>query len=66
MKKNAILVTGRGGLWGCETYGLPHFVENRLTDGCEVVSLKRRSAALYPHEDFWYSFMLEADSTPRP
>jgi hypothetical protein len=39
----AIPVTGRGGLEGCETSRLPYFLENRLTDGSEVVSLTRRS-----------------------
>jgi hypothetical protein len=35
-------VTGHGGPLGCETYRLPHFLENRLTDGGECVSLTRR------------------------
>jgi hypothetical protein len=35
-----------------------------LTDGGEVVSLTRRLAALYPQEDSWYSFLLEAEYTP--
>jgi hypothetical protein len=35
-------VTDRGGPWGCETSRLPHFLDNRLTDGGEVVSLTRR------------------------
>jgi hypothetical protein len=34
-----IPVTGRGGPQGCETSRPPHFLENRLTDGGEVVSL---------------------------
>jgi hypothetical protein len=29
-----------------------------------VINLTRRRAALYPQEDFWYSFLLEAESTP--
>jgi hypothetical protein len=33
---------GRGGPYGCETSRLPHFLNNRLNDGGEVVSLKRR------------------------
>jgi hypothetical protein len=33
-----IPVTGRGGLYVCETSRLPHFLDNRLTDGGEVVS----------------------------
>jgi hypothetical protein len=36
---------------------LSHYLDNRLTDGGEVVSL-------YPQEDSWYSFSLEAESTP--
>jgi hypothetical protein len=45
---------------------LPHFLDSWLTDGGEVVSLMRRPAALYPQEDSWYSFLIEADSTPGP
>jgi hypothetical protein len=42
-KGKAIPVTGREGPYGCEKSRLPHFVDNRLTDGGEVVSLTRRS-----------------------
>jgi hypothetical protein len=38
----AIPVTGLGCPQGCETSRLPHFLDNRLTDGGEVVSLKHR------------------------
>jgi hypothetical protein len=41
-KSKSIPVTGRGGPWICETSRLPHFPDNRLTDGGEVVSLKSR------------------------
>jgi hypothetical protein len=34
-------MTGRGGLYVCEMSRLPHFLDNRLTDGGEVVSLTR-------------------------
>jgi hypothetical protein len=34
--------------------------------GGKIVSLTRQPAALYPQEKFWYSFLLEAESTPRP
>jgi hypothetical protein len=44
IKLKAIPATGRGGPWGCETSRLPHFLDNRLTDGGEVVSLKHRSS----------------------
>jgi hypothetical protein len=40
--KKAIPVPGRGGPWGCETSRLPHFLDNRLTDGGEVVSPTHR------------------------
>jgi hypothetical protein len=35
----AIPATGREGPYACEKSRLPHFVDNRLTDGREVVSL---------------------------
>jgi hypothetical protein len=38
-KDKAIPVTGSGGLWGCGMLRVPHFLDNRLTDGGEVVSL---------------------------
>jgi hypothetical protein len=62
-KNKAIPVTGRGGPYGCETSRLPHFLDNRLTDGGEDVSLNRRSPFI-PQEDSWYSFLLEVWSTP--
>jgi hypothetical protein len=36
----------------CETLGVPHFLDNRLRDGGEVVSLMRRSP-FSPQEDSW-------------
>jgi hypothetical protein len=51
MKKSS--VTSRGGPWGCETSRLPHFLDNLLTDGGEVVSLARRPC-LYSHNGSWY------------
>jgi hypothetical protein len=50
----AIPVTRRRGL---------HFVDNRLTDGGVVVSPMRRPPF---SPDSWYSFLLEAESTPGP
>jgi hypothetical protein len=49
-KGKAILVTGRGGPYGCETLRLLHFLDNRITDGSEVVSLTRRPP-FTPQED---------------
>jgi hypothetical protein len=54
VKGKAILVSGCG---GCETSRILQFIDNRLTDGDEVVSLTSRPAALYPLEDSWYSFV---------
>jgi hypothetical protein len=56
-KGKAIPVTVRGGPLGCETAKLPHFLDNRLTDDGEVVSLTRRPH-FTPQEDSWYSFLL--------
>jgi hypothetical protein len=39
---------------------LPLFLDSRLTDGGEVVSLTRRPA-FTPQEDSWYWFLLETD-----
>jgi hypothetical protein len=38
-KGKAITETGCGGPLGCETLRVPHFLDNRLTDGGEAVSL---------------------------
>jgi hypothetical protein len=43
----------------------PHFLDNRLTVGSEVVGLTRRPLFI-PQNDPWYSFLLEAESTPGP
>jgi hypothetical protein len=42
VKGKAIPVTGHGGRLGCETSGLPHFLDNRLIDGGEAVCLTTR------------------------
>jgi hypothetical protein len=42
VKVKAAPVTGRGGPQGWETSRLPHFLDNQLTDGGEVVSLMGR------------------------
>jgi hypothetical protein len=42
-KSKAIPVTDRAGPLVCETSRLPHFLDNRLTDGDEVVSLTHRA-----------------------
>jgi hypothetical protein len=40
-------------------------LDSRLTDGGKIVSLKRRPA-FTPKEDFWYSFLLEAELNSGP
>jgi hypothetical protein len=60
-----IYVTGCRRSQGSETSRLPHFLDNRPTDGSEIVSLTRRPP-LTAQEDFWYSFLLEAESIPGP
>jgi hypothetical protein len=54
----AIPVTRRQDPWGCETSRLPHFLDNRLKDEGEFVSLM--CLPLPRQEDSWYSFLLEA------
>jgi hypothetical protein len=61
-RSKAIPVTGREGHEGCVTLRLPHFLDNRLADGGEVVSLTRRPAVLYLQEHSWSSFLLDAES----
>jgi hypothetical protein len=60
-KDIAIPVTGRGSPYGCERSMLPHFLDNRLTDGGVVVSLTHQPP-FTRQEDSWYSFLLEAES----
>jgi hypothetical protein len=64
-KGKDIPVTDRGCPLGCEMSRLPHFLDKWLTDGGEDVSFTRRPL-FTPQEDSWYSFLSEAESTPRP
>jgi hypothetical protein len=61
-KKDVPKLSRPEGPYGCETSRLPHFLDNRLTDGDKVVSLTRRPP-FTPKEDSWYSFLLVAEST---
>jgi hypothetical protein len=63
-KVKANPVTGRGGPEGCERLRLPHFLDNRLTDGGEVVSITHRPP-FNSQEDSWYSFLLRGTVDPR-
>jgi hypothetical protein len=65
-KNKAIPVTDCDSPQACETSRLPCFLDNWLTDSDDVVSLTRRLVAFYLQEDSWYSFLLEAESTPGP
>jgi hypothetical protein len=42
-----------------------HYLDSRLTNGTKVVSLMCQ-LPFAPQEDSWYSFLLEAESTPGP
>jgi hypothetical protein len=42
IKSKAILITGRGALWGCEILSTSHCLDNRLTGGGKIVSLTDR------------------------
>jgi hypothetical protein len=48
---------------------VPHYLDNRLTDGAKVFSLTRRPR-FTPQENYltnsWYSCLLEAELTPGP
>jgi hypothetical protein len=59
----AIPVTDRGDPWVWEASRLPYFLDNRLTDGGEVVSITPRPSFTL-QEDSWYSFLLGTESTP--
>jgi hypothetical protein len=62
MKDKAIPGTGYGGLKGCETLRIPHFLDNRVTNEGKIVSLTSQQC-FFPG-DFWYSFQLQAESIP--
>jgi hypothetical protein len=57
-KGKAPPITGRGGPLGCEPSRLPHFLDNRFTDGGKVASLTRLPP-FTPQEDSWYLFLLD-------
>jgi hypothetical protein len=57
-------VTGSGGLYGWEMLSISHCLDNQLTDGGGVSFT--RWPSFTPKEDSWYTFLLEADSTPGP
>jgi hypothetical protein len=64
-QSKAMPVTGRGRPYGFKRMRLPHFQDNLLRGGGEAVSLTRRPPS-NSQEDFWYSCVLEAKSSPGP
>jgi hypothetical protein len=60
----AILITCHGVPWGCEMSGIPHFLDNRLKDECEFVSLTSRPR--FAPGTFLVSFLLEGKLTAEP
>jgi hypothetical protein len=48
------------GLWEVEAPTLSRQLAHRRRWGCQIYAL----AALYPQDDSWYSFLLQAKSTP--
>jgi hypothetical protein len=40
------MLSARGGPYDCETSRLPHFLDDRLTDGGEVIGPTRRPAVV--------------------
>jgi hypothetical protein len=61
-KRQSYPVTGREGPLGCETSRLPHFLDNRLTDGGEFVSPPRRPP--FTPRKIPGTHLLEAETTP--
>jgi hypothetical protein len=66
VKGKDVPVTGLGGPYGCERSRLPHYLDKRLTEGGKIVNPTRRPpfTPRFLFSDSWYSFLLEAESTP--
>jgi hypothetical protein len=48
-KGTVIPIMGCAGSWNCEISRFPHFIDNPLTDGGEVISLMSK----LPKKDSW-------------
>jgi hypothetical protein len=64
-KGKAVPVTGHESPLGYETSWLPQFLENPLTD-CGKIDIFARRPPFTFQDDFWYSFLLEAESNVGP
>jgi hypothetical protein len=65
IKEKAIPVRGYVGPQNSELSRLPHFLDNHLADGSEVVSLNHW-LPFTPQDDSWYSSLLEGESLQDP
>jgi hypothetical protein len=52
------------GLSGLQEVEAPEFLDNRHMKVVRLSAL--RTGRLYSRKEFWYSFMLDAESIPRP
>jgi hypothetical protein len=62
--QTVLATTGHGdmGLWDMKVPTTFRQSAHRWRWGCQPYA----AAVFYPHEDFWYWFLLEAESTPGP
>jgi hypothetical protein len=56
--------TGYGGPYGCERLRLSHFQTFGSQMHAKLSAI--RAGRFLPQEDLWYSFLLEAESSPGP
>jgi hypothetical protein len=64
-KSKATSVIGHGGPKGCEMSRLPHFLDNWLTDGGEVVGPTCQEATIYPPGRFLVLIFVRGWVNPR-
>jgi hypothetical protein len=63
---NVVLLKNHGDPLVCETPKFTQFIDNQLREGGKIISLTRRQAAHRLQEYSRYSFLLEAESNPKP
>ena len=64
-KVKSFPATGLDRPLGFQEVEIPRISRQSAHEGSKVVSPTHRPS-LYPKKDSWYSFLLEAESTPRP